>query len=55
MQSIYELATLDVQNEHDLVHKKLFSTPKIYDTNDSDLICIRKCIQISFYMCGDFL
>jgi len=37
MQSIYELVTLEVQNEHDLehnlTHKKLFSTPKIYDAN----------------------
>lgn len=33
MQTIYELVTLEVQNEHDLSHKKLFSTPKIYDAN----------------------
>lgn len=37
MQTIYELVTLEVQNEHDLEHdlsnKKLFSVPKIYDAN----------------------
>jgi len=37
MQSIYELVTLEDQNEHDLEHdlsnKKIFSTPKIYDAN----------------------
>ncbi|WP_179321173.1 tyrosine-type recombinase/integrase [Winogradskyella helgolandensis] len=31
MQSIYELVTLDCQNEHDLEHKTKFSTPKIFD------------------------
>lgn len=40
MQTIYELITLDVQNEHDLEHdlehKTLYSTPKIYDA-DGDL------------------
>lgn len=37
MQNIYELVTLEVQNEHDLehdlTHKRLFSVPKIYDAN----------------------
>jgi integrase len=40
MERIYELVTLDVQNEHDLEHdleqKPLFSEPKIYDA-DGDL------------------
>ncbi|MFT7051867.1 MAG: hypothetical protein ACJAZK_002486 [Psychroserpens sp.] len=37
MQTIYELVTLEVQNEHvlehDLPNKTLFSVPKIYDAN----------------------
>jgi len=37
MQTIYELITLEYQNEHDLEHtlghKTQFSTPKIFDAN----------------------
>ncbi len=37
MITIYDLITVDVQNEHDLEHdsehKKQFSTPKIFDAN----------------------
>ncbi|WP_188373751.1 tyrosine-type recombinase/integrase [Winogradskyella haliclonae] len=33
MHSIYDFLTLDLQNEHDLEHKKLYSEPKIYDGN----------------------
>lgn len=37
MLSIYELVTLEFQNEHDLEHdlehKTKFSTPKIFDAN----------------------
>ncbi|WP_418602804.1 hypothetical protein [Hwangdonia sp.] len=40
MQSIYIFITFDVENvhdlEHDLEHKTLFFTPKIYDA-DGDL------------------
>ncbi len=30
MQTIYELVTLDVHIEHDLIHKTLFFFPKNY-------------------------
>lgn len=37
MKTIYELVTLDAQNEHDLEHdlehKTKFSTPKVFDAN----------------------
>lgn len=33
---IYDLITLEFLNEHDLEHKRKFSTPKIFDA-DGDL------------------
>lgn len=33
MDAIYDLITLDVQNEHDLEHKTKFSTPTIFYAN----------------------